>query len=84
MLNKEEAIKTLTEQLIDTHFLVWVIIYYNTILNNTLTCKTITEFYRTTAVPEAEWIVKEKFNINFKLVEILDSLFLETEQTSFQ
>ena len=84
LLNKEEAIKTLTEQLIDTHFLARVITYYDTILNNTPTYKTITEFYKTTAIPKAERILKEKFNINFKQVEILDSLFLETEQTPFQ
>ena len=45
------------------------------------TYKTIMEFYKTTAVPEAEKILKEKFNINFKLVEIVDSLFLEIKQT---
>ena len=81
LFNKEQAIQLLTEQLIDTHFLAHIITYYNTILNKTPTYKTITEFYKTSAVPEAERILKEKFNINFKPVEIIDSLFLETKQT---
>ena len=84
LLNKEQAIQLLTEQLIDTHFLARIITYYDTILNKTLTYKTITEFYKTTALAEAEKFLKEKFNINFKLVKIVDSLFLETNQTLFQ
>src|SRR5205085_2314131 len=81
LLDKEEGIKFLTEQLIDTHFLARIITYYDIILNNMPTYKTITEFYKTTAIPEAEKILKEKFNINFKSVEIVDSLFLEIKQT---
>ena len=84
LLDKKEAIELLIEELINMHFLACIIIYYNTIFNNTLIYKTITEFYKTTAVPEAEKILKEKFNINFKLVKIVNSLFLETKKASFQ
>ena len=63
LLNKEEGIKFLTEQLIDIHFLARIITYYDIILNNTPTYKIITEFYKTTAIPEAEKILKKNLTL---------------------
>ena len=85
-MDKQQAINFLTPKLIDTDFLARVITYFDCIHGESPTYSTITKFYKEKALPEAETILHEKFNIKFEIpTSIAESLFLEIEeQTSFQ
>jgi hypothetical protein len=79
-MNKQQAIDFLTSKLIDTDFLARVITYFDCFHGNSPTYTEISKFYKEKALPEAEAILREKFNVNFEIpVTIEESLFLKEE-----
>jgi hypothetical protein len=85
-MDKQQAINFLTPKLIDTDFLARVITYFDCTRNESPNYSAITKFYKEKALPEAETILHEKFNIKFEIpTSITESLFLEQEeQAPFQ
>jgi hypothetical protein len=85
-MDKQQAINFLTPKLIDTDFLARVITYFDCTRNESPNYSAITKFYKEKALPEAETILHEKFNIKFEIpTSIAESLFLEQEeQAPFQ
>jgi hypothetical protein len=85
-MDKQQAINFLTPKLINTNFLAHVITYFDCTHNESPNYSTITKFYKEKALPEAETILHEKFNIKFEIpTSIAESLFLEQEeQAPFQ
>lgn len=75
--SKQEAINRATPSIVDTHFLARIITYFDCIQNKSHTFSQIIKYYNDTAYPEAEKILKEKFNINFQPITNLESLFLD-------
>ena len=75
--SKQEAINRVTNLVVDTHFLARIITYFDCIKNQTQTFSQTIKYYKEMAYPEADRIIKEKFNINFKPISDLESLFLD-------
>jgi hypothetical protein len=80
-MDKQQAIEFLTAKLIDTDFLARVITYFDCTRGNSPNYSEITKFYKEKALPEAETILHNKFNIKFEiLISIEKSLFLKNEE----
>jgi hypothetical protein len=80
-MDKQQAIDFLTTKLIDTDFLAWVITYFDCTRGNSPNYSEIVKFYKEKALPEAETIIFNKFNIKFEIpTSIEESLFLKEEK----
>src|SRR6185437_6401336 len=63
-LNKDQAIQKLTSTPINTYYLARAITYYFIIKQEKFTYSQILQYYKLNAFPEAEKIIKDKFQIN--------------------
>ena len=82
-MDKQQAIDFLTTKLIDTDFLARVITYFDCTRGNSSNYSEIVKFYKEKALPEAETIIFNKFNIKFEIpTSIEESLFLKEEKES--
>jgi len=78
---KQEAIDFLTTKLIDTDFLARVITYFDCTSEKEPNYSEIIKFYKEKALPEAEKILCDKFNIKFEIpTSIEEALFLKDEE----
>src|SRR5207253_1696819 len=79
---KQQIIKKLLTEVVDTFMLARVITYFDIIQNQTISYSDIVKYFKDKAYFSADNLIKEKFQINFQeLIGLEDSLFLPS---SFQ
>ncbi|CAG8854120.1 12404_t:CDS:1, partial [Gigaspora margarita] len=72
-LSEQQAIQKLISTPINTYYLACAITYYYIIKQEKFIYSQILQYYKSTALPKAEKIIKNKFQINFTTSQILDT-----------
>ncbi|CAG8841105.1 15480_t:CDS:1, partial [Gigaspora margarita] len=72
-LSEQQTIQKLTSTPINTYHLAHAITYYYIMKQKKFTYYQILQYYKSNTLPKAEKIIKNKFQINFTIPQILDT-----------